>query len=167
MKNEKELIEDKARELRASFEDPHKLYDYLFETLDNFYHRYIETEASKDLKTQELAPKTYGAYALEKDMMMALKKPHPDAKAGIIEMAKTYPKSEAPAVRYGLMAKVDSLEADSGKLKIFAEINWGFPDFSDKSKLIQKTVEFSYNDLSVFRKQLALNLEQAAELFIS
>lgn len=166
MKNEEELIHEKAEALRASFEDPHKLYDYLFFTLDNFYHRYIETEVSKNLKTQELAPKTYGAYALEKDMMLALKKPHADAKAGIIEMAKTYPKAQGPAVRYGLMAKVDSLEADSGSLKIISEINWGFPDFADKSKLIQKVVSFSYDDLSVFRKQLALKLEEACELFL-
>lgn len=166
MKNEQELIQEKAQELRASFEDPHKLYDYLFETLDNFYYRYIETDSSKELKTTELAPKVYGAYALEKDMMKALKKPHPNAKTGIIEMAKTYPKSDAPAVRYGLMVKVDELEADSGSLKIISEVNWGFPDFSDRTKLIQKTVDFSYDDLSVFRKQLALRLEEASELFL-
>lgn len=166
MKNEEELIQEKAQELRASFEDPHRLYDYLFETLDNFYHRYIETEASKELKTQELAPRTYGVYAYEKDMMTALKKPHPDAKAGIIEMAKKYPKSEGPAVRYGLMASVSSLEADSGKLKIVSEINWGFPDFSDNSKRIQKVVDFSYSELAEFRKKLALKLEEASELFL-
>ncbi len=166
MKNEEELIQEKAQELRASFEDPHKLYDYLFETLDNFYYRYIETEASKNLKTQELGHHLYGARAFEKDMMTALKKPHPDAKAGIIEMAKTYPKAQSPSVRYTLMAKVDSLEADSGKLKIVSEINWGFPEFSDPSKLIQKTVDFSYDDLSEFRKKLALKLEEASELFL-
>ena len=166
MKNEEELIQEKAQELRASFEDPHRLYDYLFETLDNFYHRYIETEVSKDLKTQELAPKVYGAHAFEKDMMTALKKPHPDAKAGIIEMAKTYPRSESPAVRYTLKAKIDSLEADSGKLHLISEINWGFPDFSDPSKRLEKQVDFSYGDLSEFRKKLALKLEEASELFL-
>jgi hypothetical protein len=51
-------------------------------------------------------------------------------------------------------------------LKVVSEINWGFPDFQDPSKRLQKIVNFNYDELAVFRKQLALKLEEAAELFL-
>ncbi|MES2527103.1 MAG: hypothetical protein V4598_08440 [Bdellovibrionota bacterium] len=159
------LIQDRKNKVHDTFGDKNYLYQYLFETLDNFYYRYLETSISNDLHTSEILPKTYGALSFESNMVDALKKPNPGAKAGIIDLAKRIPKDQGPTVRYGLWVEVKDLSPEYGKMKIVSEINWGFPDFQDKSKLIQKIVSFEYNDYQVFRKELAIKLEVAAELF--
>jgi hypothetical protein len=165
MKDPQKQIQDWQEHIRESFGDQARLFSYLFETMDNFYYRYLETTLSKDLKTSELAPRMYGALSFESNMMEALKSPNPQAKPGIIELAKSVPKAQNPMVRYGLWSEVMEMTADRGHLRITAEINWGFPEFTDKSKWLQKVVDFKYEDLAVFRKQLALRLEEACELF--
>ncbi len=166
MKDHDKQIQDWQKHVRETYGDQGKLFDYLFETLNNFFYRYLETTQSKNLLTSELAPKKYGAVSFENNMVEALKAPNKLAKPGIIELAKSVSKTENPMIRYGLWVEVIDLSSDHGKLKITSEINWGFPEFSDKSKWIQKTVNFEYADLAVFRKQLALRLEEACELFI-
>lgn len=165
MKDNDKLIQDWQEHVRASFGQESRLYEYLFETLNNFYYRYLETSTSQNLKTEELAPKTYGALSFEANMREALKDPNPDAKAGIIEMAKSIPHTEKPAVRYGLWVQVLELTQDRGHLRIIAEINWDFPEYQDREKRLQKQVDFKYDELAEFRKQLALKLEEASELF--
>lgn len=165
MKDHEKQIQDWQEHLRESFGDESRLSQYLFETMNNFFYRYLETSTSKNLQTIELAPKTYGALSFESNMVDALKSPHPAAKPGIIELAKTMAKGEKPMLRYGLWVEVIQLTADKGQLKITSEINWGFPDFNDKSKWLQKKVDFVYADLADFRKHLALRLEEACELF--
>jgi hypothetical protein len=166
VKDEKELIADWQEKLRASFGDAGALTDYLFTTLDNFYYRYLETTASKDLRTSELSPGRWGALSFEPNMVEALRAPNPKAKPGIIELAKRVPKAEAPMVRYGLWVELEELTADHGRLTIVAEINWGFPEFTDASQRLQERVKFQWEDLAVFRKQLALRLEEACGIFL-
>lgn len=159
--NDEKKIEERKNKVLETFGDRNNLFRYLFDTLDNFYYRYIETSLTKDLHTTELSPGTFGAISFEA-MFEALKKPHPEAKPHIIELAKI---DRNATVRYGLWVEVKELTQDFGKLKIVSEINWGFPDFQDGGKRIQKTVNFDYEDFQVFRKQLALKLEEASELF--
>lgn len=165
MKDEKQLIQDWQQQVKETYGNQAMLYQYLFETLDNFYYRYLETTTDKNLKTQELSPQKFGAISFESDMQQALKAPHLLAKPGIIELAKSVPRAQKPQVRYALWAEVTELSVEHGKLKLVAEINWGFPDFTSKEKWLQKKVDFSYQDLGAFRKQLALKLEEACELF--
>lgn len=167
MKDNEKQIQDWQEHVRETFGDERKLYEYLFETMDNFYYRYLETSISKNLKTQELGPKTYGAVSFETSMLEALKNPNPKAKPGIIELAKRVPRAENPSVRYGLWVEVQELASERGSLVLTAEINWGFPEFTEASSAVRKQVKFDYDDLSVFRKQLALKLEETCELFIS
>lgn len=166
MKDHDKQVQDWQEHVRETYGDQTRLFDYLFETLNNFFYRYLETAESKNLVTKDLSPKRYGAFSFENNMVEALKAPNKLAKPGIIELAKSVPKADNPMIRYGLWVEVLDLNADHGKLKITSEINWDFPNFSDKTKLIQKTVDFEYADLAVFRKQLALRLEEACELFI-
>lgn len=163
--NDEKLIQARKNKVHEAFGDRKFLYQYLFETLDNFYYRYIETSISNDLHTTEILPGVFGALSFESNMVDVLKKPHPDAKAGIIDLAKRIPRDQRPMVRYGLWVEVKDLSQDYGKMKIVSEINWGFPEFQDNSKRLQKTVNFEYNDYQIFRKELALRLEEAAELF--
>ncbi len=160
--NDEKLIQERKKKVLETFGDRNNLFSYLFETLDNFYYRYLETSLTKDLHTSELLPNVYGAVSFE-NMLNALKKPHPEAKNGIIALAKD---DRNATVRFGLWVEVSELTQDHGKMKVVSEINWGHPDFQDSSKRIQKIVKFEYEDFQVFRKQLALKLEEASELFL-
>lgn len=159
--HDEKLIQERKNRVHDAFGDKSALYHYLFETLDNFYYRYLETTLTKDLHTSELLPGVFGAVSFE-TMLEALKKPNPEAKAGIIEAAKTDRNS---TIRIGLWVEVKELTQDRGSLKIVSEINWGHPEFQDPSKRLEKKVTFEYDELFVFRKQLALKLEEASELF--
>lgn len=164
--SDKQVIADWQEKVRASYGDEAKLYEYLFETMDNFYYRYLETTLNKNLKTTSLAPHLWGARSMESDMVQALKITNPVAKKGIMELAKSVPKAQGPSVQYELLANVEELTADHGEIHIVSVINWGWPDFDDKSKQFKKTVEFKYSDLAEFRKQLALKLEDACSIFL-
>ena len=159
-------IQEWQEKVRTSFGDEAKLYEYLFHTLDNFYYRYIETTTDKNLKTSALAPHLWGARSTETSMVDALRIQNPIAKKGIIELAKSVPKAQGPAVQYELLCDVEELTPDHGKLQLVAVINWGWPDFQDKSRQLKKTVKFNYLDLAQFRKELALKLEEACEIFL-
>lgn len=164
--SEERQIKEWQDKIRETFGDQSKLYEYLFQTMDNFYYRYIETSIDKDLKTSPLAPHLWGAKSTEVSMVDALKIQNSLAKKGIIELAKSVPKSEGPSVQYELVANVEELEADHGKIVFNSCINWGYPDFQDASKQFKKTVIFKYEDLGQFRKELALKLEEACEIFL-
>lgn len=161
--NEKQ-IQDWQAQVRSTFGNESRLFEYLFETMDNFYYRYLETTLNQDLKTSEIAPGVWGALSFENSMVEALKTKGA-AKPGIMELAKTVPRAKNPMVRYGLWAQVAELSPDHGELTITAEINWGFPEFEDEAKRLQKRVKFHYQELAQFRKELALKLEEAAEIF--
>ena len=159
-------IQEWQEKVRSTFGDEAKLYEYLFETMDNFYYRYIETSLNKDLKTTAFGPHLWGAKSQESDMVLALKITNPVAKKGIMELAKSVPKAQAPAVQYELLANVEELTTDHGEIHLISVINWGWPDFKDQEKVFKKKVIFKYSDLSEFRKQLALKLEEASEAFL-
>jgi len=158
-------IHDWQDKVKHSFDNEGKLHDYLLSTMDNFLYRYLETSESKNLRAFEMAPYIYGAESLESSMVEALKISSPACKAGIMELAKTIPKAQRPMVKYRLQAQIKELTAEKGHLIITSFVNWDFPIFMDKSRVVKKEVEFKYHDLGEFRKDLALKLESACELF--
>jgi hypothetical protein len=164
--SDKQMIQDWQEKVRENFGDESKLYEYLFQTMDNFYYRYLETTLNSDLKTKALAPHLWGARSTETSMVDALKLTNPVAKKGIMELAKAVPKAQGPAVQYELMCDVEELTTDHGEIRFVAMINWGFPDFENAEKQFKKTVIFKYDDLAQFRKELALKLEEVCEIFL-
>lgn len=165
MSDNSKVIHDWQDKLKHSFDDEGKLYQYLFETMENFFYRYLETTENKNLKAFEIAPHIYGAESFESNMVDALKIKDPNSKAGIMELAKRVPKAQKPTVKYRLDARVHELTADKGHLVLTASINWDFPQFFDKTKMSKREIDFKYSDLGQFRKELALKLESACELF--
>ena len=159
-------IQDWHEKVRSTFGEQSKLYEYLFETMDNFYYRYLETTTHKNLKTSSLGLHLWGAQSAENSMVEALKIKNPAAKRGIIDLAKTTPRELGPSVKYELLANVEELTADHGKIRFVSAINWGFPDYTDPERQLKRTVIFCYEDLAQFRKQLALKLEEACEIFL-
>jgi hypothetical protein len=165
MSDNSKVIQDWQDKLKHSFDDEGKLHDYLIKTLDNFLYRYLETSEDKNLITTELAPYIYGAESFESSMVEALKISNPKVKPGIQELAKSVPKAQKPQVRYSLKVQIQDLQPERGELVISSQIHWDFPQFIDPSKSFQKNVVFKYSDLGQFRKELALKLEEACELF--
>lgn len=162
--NNKQIL-DWQDKLKHNFDNEERLHEYLISTLDNFIYRYLETSESKNLKAFEIAPHIYGSESFENSMVEALKISDPVIKTGIMELAKSVPKAQKPTVKYRLQATVKELTSDRGHLVITASVNWDFPQFFDKSKISKREVDFKYNDLTQFRKELALKFEAACELF--
>lgn len=73
MSDNTKQIQDWQEQVRSSFGDESRLYKYLFETMDNFYYRYLETSLNKNLTTQELSARRWGAMSFENSMVEALK----------------------------------------------------------------------------------------------
>lgn len=165
MNDNSKQINEWQDKLKHSFDNEAKLHDYLISTMDNFLYRYLETTESKDLKTFEIAPYIYGAESFESSMVEALKISDPATKSGIMELAKTVPKAQKPMIKLRLQTKIKELTPERGHLIITASVNWDFPQFLDKTKVTFKEVDFKYTDLNQFRKELALKLEAACELF--
>lgn len=164
--SDKQQIQEWQEKVRASFGDESKMYEYLFETMDNFYYRYLETTLNQNLHTKSLGPHLWGAKSQESNMVEALKIKNPVAKKGIMELAKSVPKAEGPSVQYELLVNVEELKPDRGEVDLVAVINWGWPDFETEDKELKKTVKFKYSDLGEFRKHLAQKLEEACDLFL-
>lgn len=158
MSDSTKQIQDWQDKVKSSFGDESKMLHYLFETMDNFYYRYLETTTDRNLKTCELGTHVWGAESVEKSMVDALKITHPEAKKGLIEMAKTTPKDQAQ-VKYSLSAEVLELKPDHGQLTLKSSIDWGRDGVSKK-------VIFKYEDLAQFRKELAIKLEEVCTLFL-
>jgi hypothetical protein len=166
MSDNSKVINEWQDKLKHSFDDEGKLHDYLLSTMDNFLYRYLETTEDKNLKTTELAPYVFGAESFESNMVEALKVKGTYAKAGIMELARSVPKSQKPRVKYRLQVQIKDLTPEKGQLIITTYINWGFPHFDDRSKMLSKEIDFKYSDLGQFRKELALKLEAACEIFL-
>lgn len=165
MSDNSKVIHEWQDKVRNKYGNEASLYEYLFETMNNFYYRYLETSENKDLQTMEIAPHIFGAESFESSMVEALKVKDPVAKAGIMELAKTVPKAQKPKVKYRLESRVKEMTPDHGQLVITASINWDFPLYMDKSKMTKREIEFKYSELAQFRKELALKLEAACDLF--
>jgi hypothetical protein len=83
-----------------------------------------------------------------------------------MELAKSVPKSKKPMVKYSLHAQIKELTPDKGHILITSYIDWDFPHFVDRSKRIRKEIDFKYSDLGQFRKELALKIDSACEIFL-
>lgn len=167
MSDNSKMIQDWQEKVKHSFDDQGKLYEYLFNTMENFFYRYLETTENKNLKVFQIAPHIYGAESFESNMGDAFKIKDPVAKEGIKELAKSVPRDQKPKVKYRLDTRVEEMTAEKGHLIITASVNWDFPLYMDKTKVAKREIVFKYNDLVQFRKELALKLEAACELFLT
>jgi len=165
MNDNTKQIDEWQDKIKHSFDNEAKLHDYLLTTMDNFLYRYLETTENKDLKTYQIAPYIYGAESFESSMVEALKLTDPTTKSGIMELAKSVPKALKPMVKYRLQTRIKELSPEKGHLIITASVSWDFPHFIDKNKFSHREIDFRYNDLGQFRKELALKLETVCELF--
>lgn len=162
----KQKIEEQKQKIAAHFSDSQSLLDYLIETLNNFFYRYLETTLSKNLTTTEIAPRKWGAQSVETDSMEILKIKNPAIRPHLIAAAKTLGGKGGLKVTYTLGIEPKELGSDAGEIIVFSKVDWSeTPVEMTKNEEI-KEIKFKYQSLHDFRKNLALKLEEACEIFL-
>ncbi len=160
------LKKEHDEKIHQIFKDNKAYLEYLLQTKSNFLYRYMETSSDKNILIQSIDQKTLLAVSYESNMGDAFKTSDNEIKEGIKALAKSIPREDKPRVQYSLKTVLEDFKVDSGKIVIEAMVNWNFPSFEIiKGTYKSKRVTFTYNDPNVFRKELALNYEEACEIF--
>ena len=161
-----DLKKEFEEKIKNVFGNDQALMDYFLQTKKNFLYRYLETSSDKDIAILQTDPKTLKAKSFENNLGTALKISAPEIKEGVKALAKSIPKESLPKVEYSLTTHFESLTPNYGKLILEAKVSWNFPEFLEKiGTFKKKTVIFEYNDITIYRKQLALKFEEVCELF--
>ena len=159
-------IKEWQEKVKHTFDDETNLHHYLIHTMDNFLYRYLETSESQNLSTQQLAEKIFGCVSYESNMVSALKIGHPSIKPKLINFAKSVPKSQGPRIQYSILVNLKDFKSQVGEILITTQVSWDFPHFENKDNNFTKNISFKYEDLTQFRKELALKLEDACSIFL-
>ena len=165
--NKDELKKDLDEKIKNHYNSNEALISYFNQTFESFIHRYLETTSTKDVKSEEVSPLNFVAISYESNMGEAFKISQTKIKEGIKNLAKTVPKEKNPRVQYKLQAKFTELTPTHGTIILESSVNWDFPDFASVIEKSQnKIVKFNFYDISDYRKNLALKLEDVCELFL-
>lgn len=161
----KKIVDQKIK-ISQQYSNNKELIDYLVETMNNFYYRYLETTQDKDLHTQELATQVLGANSTETNSMEILKIKNPNVKPHLIEAAKILGARGGLTVTYGLSSELKEISPEKGLIIIRSRIDWSKNPVELSKNFEEKEVVFEYHSLGEFRKNLALKLEEACEIFL-
>ena len=165
--NYEELKNEMESKVKEQLTTGDSFYDFIIFTLNNFVYRYMESPSTGKIVVDVHDNKKFLAVGVETQIMEALKAINPETKKGIIELAKAHAKKVGPQVQYILGCEVLDWvpRSESGKVRVWANVSWDFPNFQNKenANTLEKTIEF--DDIMVFRKQLALMLEDVCEVF--
>ncbi len=147
--------------LKTTFSDSQNLMNFILHTLESFGHRYLN-EPKIELTASQVT-----LHGVECNMGQALKSALPEIREAVKNLAKSVPREQKPALHSRLILIIKELSADHGEIQIFAQVNWGHPDYAPENaaKIERKSV-FKWNDLAKFRKEFPLALEGACELFL-
>lgn len=162
----KQKIDEQKEKIISHFSDSQVLLDYLIDTLNNFFHRYLETTKNSQLTTVELAPKVWGAMSVETNSMEILKIKNPAIRPHLINAAKTLAAQGGLTITYTLGIEPKVMNAENGELIIFSRADWSKTPLTMEQSLVEKKIKFEYHSLGQFRKELALKLEEVCELFL-
>lgn len=161
--NKEELQKELDLKISNAFKNEGAYVEYMGQTLKSFAFRYLPSDDESNMTTFKEGS-LFGIESFEANMGNAFKIIDTEIKEGIKQLAKSVPMSNKPKVRYRLAIIVDELSGESGQLQLISEVNWGFPDFQASSAKKQK-INFKFDNIHDFRKNLALKLEEVAELF--
>ena len=161
----KKIIDQKIK-VSQQYSNNKELIDYLIETMNNFYYRYLETTQDKDLHTQELAAQVLGAQSTETNSMEILKIKNLQVRPHLIEAAKVLGARGGLIVTYGLLSELKEISPEKGLIIIRSRIDWSKIPVELSKSFEEKKVIFEYHSLGEFRKNLALKLEEACEIFL-
>ena len=161
-----DLKKEQENKVKLAFSNHDALFDYLIETKKNFLYRYLETSSDHDIQMTTPSPNLLLAVSYEPNLGTALKILDPEIKEAIKILAKTIPRESFPKIMYRLKTEIKALTPSGGELIFESTVHWGFPQFLDEGNNYKtKKISFSYQNIAEFRKNLALKLEEACELF--
>lgn len=130
--------------------------------LQNFAHRYLETENFKDIQCQNDG-KSFWVESIETDIFTALKWDNKALKPKLIELCKKYPGQKSKQIQVKLMLGT-TISGDK-EVTCFSLINWNFPSFEHNENEICRIKKFQYSDRLELRNKHAALLEEVAEIF--
>ena len=164
---DEELKREWEQKIRSSYSDGDALVKFMRETMDNFAYRYISSTLTPTPTTHFTSANKVEVQAREESMVQALKIGNPQAKSGIMELAKTVPKAKHPTVQYGIALELQEFKPDLGKIVVRASVNWDFPEHNPKTdKKVELAKTFKWDDLQVFRKGFPLAVQEVCDLFL-
>ena len=162
MKSKEELEKEINEKNREALQSGDALSALMVHNLENFAYRYLETEASKNIKCQNEGA-TYWVESIEDDIYTALKWDNPVLKPKLIDVCKQYPGQKSKEIKIKLILGT-TFKSDK-EVTCFAMINWNFPNFEHSEKEICRIKNFSFNDPLELRNKHALLLEEVCEIF--
>ena len=162
-KSNKEIIEQKEREIKVKITSGDFLENYIHETLSQFAYRYFDNPNPVEACAQHAFCVSY----LEKGIKEAIKIKNPELRAGISELVKRVSRDQGPTILRELRLAFKERNANhSGVCLISARISFGHPDHSfAKGSFVEKTSLMKFEDEMHFRNTLAKYLEDVCELF--
>lgn len=167
------LEQEMKANVLSHMSDEKEILEYLDFTLKNFSYRYLESETTGELsvKWSMEEDQTSGkleVIAYEEKLAQSLKTQNDQTRKGIIEMAKSFKKTDAPKVKYILGISFSDLSHDDLKLKAYAEVNWAFPNYEEHEdymkKRNRKELLFEYKDSFEMRNNFPRELEEVCTI---
>lgn len=162
--NKEELQKNLDQKIANFFKGENAYVEYMGETLKSFAFRYLPSHESARMEIFRENANLFGVESFENNMGNAFKIKDLDIKNGIKQLAKSVPMSEKPEVRFRIGVNIREISGERGSVDLISEVHWGFPHFNDQNKK-QKKLLFKFENVHEFRKNLALRLEDVAELF--
>lgn len=164
---DKERLERELKErVMGNLQSRDEIGNLIRFTLKNFSYRYIESDTTGLGEPIESGDSIF-IELQESTLAQALKTQNKETRQGLIELAKSFSKKDNPAVCYRLGVNLNHLNSQGGgEFKIFAEVNWDFPNFdpqSSKKNLSQQTT--NYENGFELRNDLARVLEEVCDIF--
>ena len=162
-KTDKEIIEQKDREVKAKITSSDFVENYIHETLSQFAYRYFEIPNPVESSAQN----TFCASYLEKGIKEAIKIKNPELRAGIGELVKRVSREQGPTILRELRLTFKERNSNhSGVCLLSARISFGHPEHNfSKGSFVEKTALMKFEDEMHFRNTLARYLEEVCELF--
>lgn len=150
-------------EMETKVKESFELAPFFHHNLNNFAYRYFDQPQD----SRELGNNLFMVTGVESKLKNALKSSEPKVVDGVKDLAKRVPYKENPAVQYALGIEVLSFDSSrGGEVKVFAHINWNFPEFSlDSAEKFSRSENFKFEDVIILRNKLAKILESVAVLF--
>jgi hypothetical protein len=139
-------------------------------TLENFAYRYLETINCTNIKAQKISDSHFFVESIETEPLKALKISNPEAKKGLISLAKRFSsaKGEGIQVKQELHINFKDLSSSgSGNIECFSKLNWNiYNNFKDEEGLfVKKSINLEFDEPILLRNKLALLLENVCEIF--
>jgi len=146
------------RELLLKTEGLESLYIY---NLENFAFRYLETSKMKGLKCQ-FEGSLFWVESIEPNIIEALKWTNPELKRRLKNLCKKYPGNESKEIQISMVLETRNI--DENKIECSARVLWQLPS-GGENIVIEKSVEFYFDDPVELRNKHPILLEEVCEIF--